>query len=452
MIAVKPSLAPKEDEESLISIALITKISIAVIFAALTLYITAMYLQILWITYAGAMLLFFAAGFCSLLLLSPLAQIVAQSIGRYSVPIFFAARSLAAEPFRFGLSAFAFGCGFSFLMSLHIFIDSFRGTLESWMQNTFQGDIYIRDDAGAMSEPVRKAVADSNNTKWSVETREIDTPFSDARVKIFLVPLSLVLNEKLYDVEDTADNTIPSLLMSEVASRRYHLTIGQSIYLLGANRHIDGIYRDFANERGAFLIDFAEYQKSYPSAAATIPIKTMTAKFNSVSGYERIKIQLESLKIPTLITFKTSTLKDEALRIFDDTFRITTYIQLLIFIVCVINFSLVLLHDIEVRTRQYGTLRLLGFSKADFSVAIITLAFLILLASGISAELFGRLLGLSVTNQINPLSFGWSINQVVSTGAVLLPVLFGAAAIIIIAPLLVRPVQTRIKNARVTLE
>ena len=443
-----PSIAPREDESTFISANLLNTISVIVVAFSILLFLIAANVQILWVSYASALSLFLCGGALSFLLLSVCSGIAAIVFGHRSAPILFTTRTVSHEPVRFGLSAFAFGCGFAFLISLHLFIGGFRETLISWMDTTFAGDIYLRNDAGSIPTRVADILANTNNISWLTENREIDIPFQNSRIKMYLVPLKIALHEHLYDIQEISAD--PGFLVSEVAARKYGLKIGRSVQILNTSFTVGGIYRDFANERGAFLLDFEKYRGIFPE----VPVKAVTVKMKegfAASG-NVLRTRLEALKIPALRVFNPQTLKDEALRIFDNTFRITTYIQILVFGVCIINFALTFLQDIESRIRQYGTLRLLGFSSRDFLTTIVTLALVIVSASAGGGIVFGTLLGSAILGQINPLSFGWTIKNTASITVVFVPIIFGLLSCLVVLPLLFYPVKRRIEAAKVTLE
>ncbi len=448
-----PSLSPKEDELHAVPFRTIQVGALLFVILAPLSMLLASHLSFLPLTYLSALMLFFGSGICSLLLMGPLAAAFASLTSRFHPTqslsgAFFAARSLAHEPFRFGLSAFAFGAAFAFLVSLHIFVDSFRITLEKWMNATFHGSLYLRDDAGTMPASVIQSLQKEQQLLWLLETKEIDVPFEQGRIKMYLVPLDIVERNNLYNFIGERSPT-GDLFVSEVAKAKFTLSLGQQVTLFGTLFTIKGFYRDFANERGAFLVDYDTYlRKGLP----TITTKTVTASFQDDQITQAALHRLEALKIPSLVSFNASTLKQEALRIFDDTFRITTYIELLVFLVCIINFALIFLHDIEIRTRQYGTLRLIGFAPRDFIMTISTMALLILASSAISGAFFGVLLGSTIVNQINPLSFGWTIDFLLAPQSLLIPIAFGACTIFLVLPLIYRPMKTRIAHARVSLE
>jgi putative ABC transport system permease protein len=448
ILHTNPSLSPKEDETHAVPLKRLTTISIALVILAPLIFLFSKYAYILPLSYISALLLFLTSGILSFLLLRPIARFFIVLSKKISPGVLFSIRSLEHEPFRFGLSAFSFGAALAFLISLNIFVDSFRATLESWMNTTFNGDLYVRDDSGMMPLSAIQSLEQSDSVSWIVQTKEIDTPYQDGRIKIYLVPFQTVIEHSLYDFLQPSSET-GNLIVSEVAKAKFNINLGDTITLFGKNFFVKGFFRDFANERGAFLLDRQAYENANLPTVAT---KTISAAFLSPADALKAQETLKNLKIPSLVTFNSSTLKNEALKIFDDTFRITTYIKILIFLVCIINFTLIFLHDIEIRARHYGTLRLLGFSVNDFLLSILSMTLVILLSSSISGLFFGILLGNTIVSQINPLSFGWTIHTTVTALTLVIPLCFAAVSMFLALPVVYKPMMKRIIAARVSLE
>ena len=449
LIRTKPSLSPRTDEVSFISTSILIKASLIASISGFICFLLTQSIHVLNFAYASGIVIFIASGSASVLGLYFLSKSLLGTKLANNPSVMFGAQSMQAEPVRFGVAAFAFGVGITFLVSLNIFIGSFRTTLSDWMDTTFRADLYIRDQSSVLNPKVISSVKDSSGLQWLIETREVDLPLFETRVKAQIIPLKSVVELKTYQVLNMDSKSLnPKLLISEVLANKNNLNLSDSIEIFDQKIKIDGIYKDFSSERGAILIDYDFFRTLQPD----LQVKSVTAKFNTQLNTQIAHEKIQNLKIPSVEIFLTETLRAEALRIFDNTFRITWVIQALVFIVCLINFSLSFLQDIESRQRIYGTLRLIGFSLGQFTLGLFTFGIVILISSSISGLIFGNLLGRIIINVINPLSFGWHITLAPTIFSFVLPILFASISIFFVIPLVSYFSLDRIKAAKVSLE
>ncbi len=449
LIRTKPSLSPRTNEVSFVSTRYLIWISLVVSAFGVICYFLAQSIQVLNIAYTSGVVIFIASGCSAVLGLFFISKWLMSTKLANNPAIMFGVQSMQAEPVRFGVAAFAFGVGITFLVSLNIFISSFRTTLTEWMNTTFTADLYIRDESSVLSSKVLSTLKESPGLNWIIQTREIDLPLFETRVKTQIIPLQIAIDHKAYQVLSiNSQSTKPKLLVSEVLANKNKLSVLDTIEIFDRKVQIDGIFKDFSSERGAILLDYDFFITIQPD----IQVKSVNAKFNSTDKAQIALKQIQSLKIPSVVIFESDTLRGEALRIFDNTFKITWVIQALVFFVCLINFSLSFLQDIESRQRIYGTLRLLGFSLNQFTYSLFTFGTVILISSSISGLIFGNLLGRIIINVINPLSFGWNITLAPTALSFTLPILFASISIFLVIPLVSYFSLDRIKAAKVTLE
>lgn len=450
ILNIQPSLSPIMSEESFIKNDKLIRFGILLLFITLFILVILVFIPNLNFAYLAAIMVFLSAGVISWLLLKPIISIT-QNLSIFKNPSnSFALSSVKYDPIRFGLSSFAFGCSIAFLISMNCFIQSFRVSLTDWMDATFHADIYLRQHDLPISEDLVSYIKSSKDVDWFIQTKESDIPFKDGRIKLIIVPLSTIVEKNLYKIEDSLKlfNSDNAIFISQITKNKFHLKLNDKIQLLGKEFVVSGIFQDFANERGAFLID----DLTYKSIIGDVTSKTVSIKLKPNISYSEFLLKLLNLSIPNLESFSTLTLKDEALRIFDNTFKITWIIQGLVFVVCLVNFLLSFIQDIESRQRIYGTLRLLGFSRFQFRIVISTLASIILISSIIGGGVSGVILGYIIVCYINTLSFGWSIPFILTISSFILPCLFGLISIFIALPILEVPIFNAIEKAKVTFE
>ncbi len=455
LISTKPSLSPKfSDTVNLNSNKSNYFLLILFLISALLSTIPYFFPKALF-AYIAGVTIFICAGIAAFFSLKLLVNIFRTNYFSHKAHSLFALSSLQSEPFRFGVSTFSFCVGITFLIGLSIFISSFRLTLVNWMEYTFNGDIYIRDDSGKFDTNFLTTVTNRENYSWIIDNREIDIPFKDTKIKLQIIPLKDAIENKAYQILNSkfdfnkTDYSIKNTaIISEVLANKFKLEIGDTINLIEKDFLIAGIYKDFASERGAVLIDKSSVNNQYSS----IPVKSLTIKLKDSSMYNSEIDFLNSFNIPTIVTFNPDTLKSEALRIFDDTFRITWFIQIIVFAVCLINILLSFMQDIETRERIYATLRLIGVKTSEFIIIILTIAILIGFSSLIAGIVSGIALAHLITNIINPISFGWTLQFNISLLNTLFIPFLQIVLILILIPAFSGIALNRIKKSKVTVE
>jgi putative ABC transport system permease protein len=126
----------------------------------------------------------------------------------------------------------------------------------------------------------------------------------------------------------------------------------------------------------------------------------------------------------SLILRSNASLRNEVIRVFDNTFAITFVMQGLTAAVAFCGILSALLALLLERTRELGTLRALGMTRPQVHTMLRSEA----AAMGVLATVLGSAAGLLLTFLlvlvINVRSFGWTIDLHISPGV------FGAAAVI----------------------
>jgi putative ABC transport system permease protein len=97
------------------------------------------------------------------------------------------------------------------------------------------------------------------------------------------------------------------------------------------------------------------------------------------------------------------------LRIFDNTFRITSALELIAIVVAILGVVSTLLALILERKREIGILRLLGATRKQIIRMVLLEALMIGCVSQATGVVVGLLLSLVLVYVINVQSFGWTI-------------------------------------------
>ena len=212
--------------------------------------------------------------------------------------------------------------------------------------------------------------------------------------------------------------TQEAVIVSEVLANRLKLGPGDSIPLLTASGphsfRIAGVFYDYRTEGGGVWIDRAVFLKWWQDD-----------RINGVRLYlkkpGRLPLVRESLLRQfsdryALTVISHRELREQILRIFDQTFRVTYALEAIAILVAflgIIHTSSIL---ILFREKELGILKALGTLAGQIRVIILTETGLMGFFSFLWGGLAGTLLSLILILVINKQSFGWTIQLYWSFG------------------------------------
>ncbi len=178
--------------------------------------------------------------------------------------------------------------------------------------------------------------------------------------------------------------------------------------------HVRGVYRDFARQFGSVAIDRALYQRLTGDdrlsdlALWLAPGARPEAVMSSVRAL---------LPDPAMLDFATTgELRTVSLRIFDRSFAVTYYLQVVAIAIGLVGIAASLSAQVLARRKEFGLLTHLGFTRRQLLTLVTAEA-----AAWVSAGVVvGLLLGLAVSavlvHVVNPQSFHWTMQMVLPAG------------------------------------
>ena len=175
----------------------------------------------------------------------------------------------------------------------------------------------------------------------------------------------------------------------------------------GVRLHVRGIWRDYARQFGAVVIDAADYQRLTGDSRVN-DLALWLAPGAAVAEVEAALKRLAGPELPLEIA-STATLRQRSLKIFDRSFAVTVYLQAVAIAVGLVGVAASLSAQVLARRKEFGLLAHLGLTRRQI-VALVGAEAAAWLAAG---TLLGLVLGLAMAvvlvHVVNPQSFHWTM-------------------------------------------
>lgn len=335
-----------------------------------------------------------------------------------------APRNVIRSQSRTAIAVAALMIAVSVTIGVQVMITSFRTTVTLWLDQTLQGDLYIAAQglsatrldtpldpevvAIALANPLVQSSAVVRVVSVETESGSVDLVAAssdplDARILLDGNPEDVVRKMKE-----------GAILLSEPLSARLGLDSANGTFpLLTPNGWVQfpvaGIYADYASTRGTIRMDLDVYRSLWKDTTLNgvsltlIPaadVDSVTADLRGqLIGFERIQVN------------PSGALRDEAIKIFDRTFAITTAMQLVTTLVAFIGvLSSLLALQLE-KAREMGILRALGLTLSEMRRLTFWETGLLGASAGLLALPTGYILAWILIFIINQRSFGWTLQM-----------------------------------------
>jgi putative ABC transport system permease protein len=372
----------------------------------------------LFVVVLGLALLAPLATVAAMALAAPLAGRVAGTLGRL------AARTVTRSVSRTGVAVAALAVAVSVSIGVGLMIESFRSTVENWLDLTLRADVFVAAPAAGgarvfptISPDVVPKLRALPGTAW-VET------FRSTRVASPLGEVNLAVADprrprdtRLYRSAEgdparawEAARAGAVIVTEPFASRHRLPARGASVSLLTdrglRSFPVAGVVYDYAAEQGTVFITRDIYERYWEDRGIT-SVGIHLAPGASVA--EVTRAARASLAGTALRVTPNRSLRAHALEIFDRTFAVTQSLRLLAVVVAFIGvWSALMAVQVE-RTRELATLAALGLAERQQWALGFLETGLMGTVAGLLALPLGWLLALILVHVINVRSFGWTM-------------------------------------------
>jgi putative ABC transport system permease protein len=319
----------------------------------------------------------------TLLLLPRIAAFVlARLPAPRAVPGALALAQLRGAPGQAGVNVATLVASVSLMASMAIMVASFRQSLDDWLVRVLPADAYVRagtaGDSGFMTEAEQKQIAAIDGIARVAFLRAQNVLFDPAQARVSLLARDLPRDDPgaalpiVGDAYTLRAGDPPPVWITESVADARGWAPGARVQLpiAGALRPfvVAGIWRDYARQQGALVIDRATYVAFTGDTAATDAAIWLSPGTSVAQLRERLDANLPGA---ARLAFATpGELRAISLRIFDRTFAVTYALLAVAIVIGLTGLSSSFGAMVLARRREFGMLRHLGMTKGQVAAML----------------------------------------------------------------------------------
>ena len=362
--------------------------------------------------------------------LEPLAARAGGTTARLAVS------GIGANLSRTGVASVALAGAVSATIGVSVMVDSFRGSVSTWLDRTLQSDIYVGAPRAALDHDLIEDLLRAPGIEAYSTSRRVWLENETGRTRIIalqMAPGSYPGTEILDADPELAWRAFEqegAVLVSETYAYRNGVAAGDAIKLMSQfgerNFPVAATYQSYDVNAGAVLMSRSTYDKFWNDPR----VDSIGLFLSPGANLEQLMQQLEAIGEGRQQIFLRSNreIRDLSLQVFDRTFVITDVLYWLATGVALIGILGAMLALQLERARELAVLRALGMTRAQLGGMVTMQTAVIGLLSGLAAVPLGLVMAWVLIEVINRRAFGWQMDILVSPGVLLAAVLFSVAA------------------------
>jgi len=326
---------------------------------------------------------------------------------------------------RMAIAMAALMTAIAMLISVTVMIRSFRQAVDTWIQQSISGDLFVspvfpsnRGFSQFLEPWVLRSIEAMEGLSDVYHYRGLITEIRGEPLRLWSGDLAVIQRQGGLAFREGHPEGIftkvlsgEEILISEVLANQLSLKPGSSLSLItaeGPRRFIvAGVFYDYRTEGGAVWMDrrlFLKYWKDDRVNGLRLYLKDPGGTFEM-----RQAIQKRFSGQVSLVVVSHRELRDEILKIFDQTFQITYVLEAIALLVAFLGILHTSAISILFREKELGILRALGALPIQIRKMILIETLLMGGFSFLGGGLAGTVLSLILIFVINKQSFGWTI-------------------------------------------
>ncbi len=338
------------------------------------------------------------------------------------IPYLLALAQLRGSPGQAMVSLAAIVASFSLMAAMAIMVASFRGSVDRWLEAVLPADLYFRTTyAGETGwiepqfEARVRALPEFARAEFLRSTRVVLDP---RRPAVSLLARDLHLKSGTALVfpligrgYEPAPGDPPPAWISEAVADRYGYRSGQSIGIpLGGARHafiVAGVWRDYARQHGAIVIERARYAALSGDRRANDAALWLAPGATPAQALDALRRLPGGAQLEIAGPGEIKTL---SLHVFDRTFAVTYALEAVAVLVGLFGLSSSVGAIVLARRREFGMLRHVGMTRGQIGAMLAAEGGLLALLGVAVGLALGAVISLVLVYVVNRQSFNWSMD------------------------------------------
>jgi putative ABC transport system permease protein len=386
-------------------------------------------------------------------LFRPLQRVLGRRrLGAGSAPWWLAATRLAATPRFAAIGAAGIVASFALMVAMATMVASFRVSVDQWLARVLPADLYVRAAAAAAGSlgGTTAAFGPEDRQTLAAHPKVARAEFT-TNLKIVLdperAPVSLIARDvdraqaaRLLPLTGDAlawrAGMPPPAWVSEAVVDLYGARLGQELRLpIAGNAQafiVAGVWRDYARQFGAIVVDIADYERLAGAAPRTEAALWLAP---GASSAEVIAELQPNLRARSAEFASAGEIRAISLRIFDRSFAVTYVLEIAAIVIGLTGIAATFSAQAIVRMREFGMLRHLGVTRGQVLALLAIEGLLVTLLAIVIGLGVGLAIAWILVDFVNPQSFHWTMDFRVPVllVAALIGALLAAAALTALA-------------------
>lgn len=373
--------------------------------------------------YLATLMLFVGFALMSPLCLRRLGRLLSPILAFAGKPAHLAAGYIRDGGTRTAISVGALITAVALFVSLVIMVHSFRRTVELWVEQTVSGDLFVDAklaDMNGFRDPLPADVISAfgrlqtpvelvPSRRFSLEEAGFPYQLEAMTMAPFLRRGDFVwIGQRRADIVDRLVGG-EGVVVSEVFANRTGLSTGDT-YRADIGKHrvsfpILGVIRDYRTQGGVVFVEMAAVKKRIPDVAWT------GVRFylkNPSDGLEALRQEVIECCGDRVDMLSGQKLRDQVLKIFDETFAVTTVLLIIALIVAALGITTTMTVLVLERSHQLNTIMAVGGARRQIRGMILWESAILVMAGEAAGMLCGFVLSYLLIYVINRQSFGWT--------------------------------------------
>lgn len=378
--------------------------------------------------YIAILLLFVGFSLLSPYLLELIGRALSPSLRQWmGLPAYLAGRYVRDSGTRTAVSVGALITAVALFASLVIMIHSFRRTVDLWVHQTISGDLFVTTKMGEVNQfryPVSQEVVDGLRDYEAqvdiVPNRRFSLTYADHPYEFEVLDLKKFFQyADLFWMKGDSDQIKERMIrgegvvISEVFSNLSDLSVDDIFQARLENSLVRlpvlGIVRDYRTQGGVVFYSMQAFQQRYYDPQwGGFRVFFRDRSRNLDADVLRLRSEFLNRWPEKVNIIEGNRLRRAVLRIFDETFAITTVLLFIALVIAALGITTTLTVLVLERTRQLNTLFAVGAGFGQIRTMIFWEAVFMVFVGELAGIVCGFILSYILVYVINMQSFGWT--------------------------------------------